>query len=130
MTAKELRIGNYLNWIRYKPLLMQVEMVNIHTKIECSDNNGIGAIEWAKDNMFKPIPLTEEWLVKFGFKFDVGYHLGDLKKIRIDYYDDSNIWNIAQMIGSMPMYIDVKIQYVHQLQNIYFALTGNELTLK
>jgi hypothetical protein len=68
----------------------------------------------------QPIPLTEELLVKFGFKKD---------KIDSTYYkDDFEIclpffvrWKESHLSG---------INHVHQLQNLMFALTGEELTTK
>jgi len=70
----------------------------------------------------KPIPLTEEWLLKFGYKL---YHdyvwVNDNTDVlgRIDKFKD----DVARSI-----YPRLEIKYVHQLQNLYFALTGKELT--
>lgn len=71
----------------------------------------------------KPIPLTEEWLVKFGFEngellvFE-GYVL--FKKF-------PDIITLEIDGNRMPLH---GFKYVHQLQNLYFALTGEELTIK
>jgi hypothetical protein len=68
----------------------------------------------------KPIPLTEEWLLKFGFdKIDFQFIKNGIKlfPIRDLYYR-----------GNFPIKSDIK--YVHQLQNLFFALTGEELTIK
>jgi hypothetical protein len=69
----------------------------------------------------KPIPLTEEWLLKFGFeKTENGYFVKDgiiLYPIR-DLYFRGNL------------FIKADIKYVHQIQNLYFALIGEELTPK
>jgi hypothetical protein len=91
---------------------------------------------------FSPIPLTEEWLLKFGFTKgpesffishnDLTYHLesradvgfkdgGYFMGIR---YDD---WE-QDPVTIQKFTYDVK--YVHQLQNLYFALTSQELTIK
>lgn len=69
-----------------------------------------------------PIPLTEEILLNFGFiaELPIGwYGLNEFKlyytSVKNDYYEyyfeDGNII----------------IKYVHQLQNLYFALTQQEL---
>ena len=73
---------------------------------------------------FKPIPLTEEWLLKFGFdaifsnelwKDSFGYSL-ESKGLGLQYsYDE----------GTFRVYCE----YIHQLQNLYFSLTGEELTI-
>ena len=72
------------------------------------------------------IPLTEEWLDKFGF---------DIKdKDRLDWVkgafnlERSNEDNNKFCFEVYSHYIP--LDYVHQLQNLYFALTGEELILK
>jgi hypothetical protein len=71
-----------------------------------------------------PIPLTEEWLLKFG---------GIL-----DYEDNSYIFgNFAVSVNkkseAIMFFKDEQIaefNYLHQLQNLYFALTGEEIVIK
>jgi hypothetical protein len=81
----------------------------------------------------KPIPLTEEWLVKFGFTDDVVNVLeNDNFKISISYYDG---WHLSykekQGFGSSEMYLyPANIDSVHSLQNLFHSFTGQELTLK
>jgi hypothetical protein len=109
MKANELRIGNYV--------YLGTEVYQIKTGSEI----GYG------ENVFKPILLTEEWLLKFGFKRD-GRSL-KLKnfgrfmflEIGISFYPAGNLNCLLKR--------DI-IQRVHQLQNLYFALTGEELTIK
>ena len=107
MKANELRIGNYVNWIDGK--IQEITGKDIHWK-EKNDNTELSPFDFA------PIPLTEEWLLKFGFresnKYLFKYKLG-LKKRGDNYFYDN-----------------ISIKHVHQLQNLYFALTGEELTLK
>lgn len=82
---------------------------------------------------FSPINLTEEWLLKFGFK-----------KART--FDELNRWFIGINPVTKDWLFDLvwldnatypfyknghhQIQYVHQLQNLFFALTGTELEFK
>jgi hypothetical protein len=93
--------------------------------------NGSIIVPGSKLEYLKPILLTEEWLLKFGFsKRDVlSSVLYDMKNPRFSIYlnppiDKSNKWNI------LGIEKNINIQYVHQLQNLYFALTGEELTIK
>ena len=74
----------------------------------------------------EPIPLTEEWLLKFEFYKSVGY--GFLKK---DLFGNL-FYSVETKEYFMFQYkeLRLKIEYVHTLQNLYFALTGEELTLK
>jgi hypothetical protein len=119
MEAKELRIGNYCKEIT-------------HSK------NGIVKVskrhfEEIEDNQIDlfPIPLTEEWLLKFGFKrnscIKIGYSIGSVPQI--DYYDGC-IQVVTYCIdGEVTIELD-HIKHVHQLQNLYFALTNKELISK
>jgi hypothetical protein len=82
---------------------------------------------------YQPIPLTEEWLLKFGFEkrttvlHSVQYFIG-FNPITHDW-----MFDILWLVGhEYPFYRNghFAIKYVHQLQNLYFALTGEELTIK
>lgn len=83
----------------------------------------------------KPIQLTKEWLVKFGFEYDEGeiqqgnnLFLQCNARINIVYADgDKNCVSIYQD-GKLIDLAHGIVKYVHQLQNLYFALTGKELT--
>lgn len=71
----------------------------------------------------EPIPLTEEWLLRFGFEKDrSGYRLDDINSLS---FSENYIvcWH-DKVLGIK------QIEYVHQLQNLYFTLTGEELTIK
>lgn len=70
---------------------------------------------------YEPIPLNEEWLLKFGFeKKDCRFWQSGYFVLHQDL--DGNL-----VYKSRSLEIDVK--HVHQLQNLYFALTGEELKL-
>jgi len=108
MKASELRIGNYV-----------IEKGKIKPIHSVSNHN-------AKDySKIEPIPLTEEWLVKFGFKKNEKNRFilmeGD---VDILFNEDLNGWTCDGINFSINM-----TEYVHKLQNIYFALTGEELTI-
>ena len=73
---------------------------------------------------YEPIPLTEEWLLKFGFKKDGGYY----SKGRKHYHFLSNKFYLGNDHVSSGN-ADARVMHIHQLQNLYFALTGEELTI-
>lgn len=110
MRVEELRIGNlvtdkYADGTKY---ITKVDVSQIEYPHNC-----------------EPIPLTEEWLVKLGFDecYKTKHKQGILKqysKSRIK-FDVSNSGNIYYSHKNIPIYD------VHQLQNLYFALTGEEL---
>ena len=107
LKASDLRCGN---------LVLKVDGNKIH-KIVPVD---ISILSVNKD-IFKPIKLTEDWLIRFGF-------IKDRTELALYYYNDFEI--------QLPVYFKYKdsilnkIKYAHQLQNLNFALTGKELTIK
>ena len=77
---------------------------------------------------YQPIPLTEEWLLKFGFEWSIqhqAHYLNGFDFVIDICTDYSRV--IKYKRGGEVM---TRIQHVHQLQNLYFALTGEELTIK
>ena len=87
----------------------------------------------------KPIKLTEEWLVKFGFKrIDHTYSMNDgSMNYRYElngndphwclYFNNRNFAFNESKLNYIHLFHN---KYVHQLQNLYFALTGEELNIK
>jgi hypothetical protein len=74
----------------------------------------------------KGIPLSEEWMRRFGFTGN-----GSLEKYLMPL---TLGWNSGGMYimdskESAGPYLS-HIQFVHQLQNLYFALTGEELQIE
>jgi hypothetical protein len=123
MKANELRIGNYLlpgdhfivTAIRENGL---IDMENPEYPEDDYCTKGIEEIE--------PTPLTEEWLVKFGFTIWKAGWMNYQGQIYIKPVD-----GLVEIGDSWGDTIEVNnIEYVHQLQNLYFALTGEELTIK
>jgi len=102
MTYKELRIGNYI--------LQDGE--EIHGIVGLTIYKfSIGQI------ILEPIPITKEWLLKFGFEYN---HIsGEYKGHNMIFFN-----RISYITWGTT-----KIYYVHQLQNLYFALTGEELII-
>ena len=140
LNARELRIGNLVN-PKVKEIILTDEIVSVDPSILMVilgevNNKGI---------VFEPIQLTEEWLIKFGFtKYEwmdgcfIKTSFGDLM---IQFFrDEIHLFFTKVSVDSKGMMFDgrrfagdkktfTKIQYVHQLQNLYFALTGEELTI-
>jgi hypothetical protein len=82
---------------------------------------------------YQPIPLTEEWLLKFGGKpLENGYWISVTNlKAELHFELFKNTDEIVTTIKSQfcDLILD-RIKYVHQLQNLYFCLCGEELTIK
>ena len=85
----------------------------------------------------EPIHLTEEWLIKLGFKeytdFGIKTNIFYLMPLCGFSYDivTKQVTIFEQETGNNISHcIKRKIEYVHELQNLYFALRGQELTIK
>lgn len=114
MKAKELRIGSLIN---YNGIICKVEAIT----------NEYVSISGYEENRFTPIkiedikdePITEEWLLDFGFeKRKVDFPSFQLNGIQINCINGK--WQDYASQRGLP--------HIHQLQNLYFALTGEELT--
>ena len=113
MEARELRIGN---WARY------VKGVAFYG----GDETEVGYRDLENSEIFEPIPLTEEWLLKFGFE---NVSLGEWRKglILIDNeYADKGEWSVMEADHCLS----VDMKHVHKLQNLYYALTSEELLIQ
>jgi len=121
MKANELRLGN---WV-YHHGIQDGRL--IEHKIHESINDV--SVSW-----FEEIPLTEEWLDKFGIKKDEKwncYWVSHVVFIQTDLYT-SGSWDVMFDVdeNNSVCLINDGIWYVHELQNLCFALTGKELTTK
>ena len=75
----------------------------------------------------KPIKLTEQWLKGFGFEKFGDYEIYNKEDFQIDKTaKEQNEKGYWFFINEYP----VNIMYVHQLQNLYFALCNEELVIK
>lgn len=85
------------------------------------------------------IKLAEDWLIKFGFE-DAGksskerkaFHKEFMPNKILEIWDDDysvRLWNGHNGWRMTFSHLWTNLKYVHQLQNLYFALTGEELTL-
>ena len=123
LQAKDLRIGN---WI-FKDKHFQINGVNIGRAYNYIIDNDRD--EYEIENI-KPIPLTEEWLLKFGFERDVSDLIIEINNHSELSFDEDLDCYLSIDNGHEWNSTDINIKYVHQLQNLYFALTGEELTIK
>jgi hypothetical protein len=119
MRANELRIGNWVYELRcdgklYESQVTEIRQFDNIDKIRCNS--------WMADS---PIPLAEEWLLKFGFDYDSGIAIYSKSGFDICINDDCTVYFYFGEYGALYRHLE----HVHQLQNLYFALTGEELTI-
>jgi hypothetical protein len=110
MKANELRIGNIINIGEEINKLELVDFVDIY--------------EHKTLFHYQPILLTDEWLIKLGFESD-----------GIEWWNSIIILAISkQGLWYCPTeqphcVVGQKFEYVHQLQNLHYAITGDELNV-
>ena len=127
MKVQELRIGDwYLSTKFQVPVICEMgDFYEIYARAD-------GSAEYTVDDIFEPIPLTEEWLLKFGFNNinskEYGIKCGSCWMSLSNPKDMGEWQDCYCWIFDRFKFIELK--YVHQLQNLYFALTGNELTIE
>ena len=122
--AKELRIGNLVNYSDSNSIFKVIGISEFG--IDCEDEIETTYMEF--DN-FNPIPLTEDWLLKFGFEkgIDKVYYIKS-KFIYIKVFEKIGHVLLCRDKYDEHIKISDNIEYVHQLQNLYFAITNKELS--
>ncbi len=125
---KDLRIGNIISIKRN----YQIEFNEV---IGISDDNVSitslldgGNFPRMELDLLQPIPLSPEILEKCGFEKD-RYGFG---------FSNSNFslyWTEKRPERFLPCWkenvsSDINLRYLHQLQNCFYVLTGEELTIK
>lgn len=126
MEANELRLGNLVT----ATLTNEIYEIGIWALRVIEDGNYQNSYD-TETKVYEPIPLTEEWLLKFGFNKepDKSFTKRDIA-IFLDKRFSSNLF-MQENQGDFTWFsYECKIEYVHQVQNLYFALTGEELILK
>lgn len=114
---EELKIGNLIH-VPSTGQTIPVTAINMDLGVWV--NRSLGVLGF---DQIDPTPLTEEWLLKFGFEKSYG----EFTKKGFSFRICSN--EIFTNEEYNPTKI-CKIDFVHQLQNLFFALTREELTLK
>lgn len=118
--ASELRIGNIVECSG-----------EVYTVNGIPNSNTVLLYGWPYKEppvSIRPVILTEEWLLKLGFSrsalpFSDGVYEGPIIDHRVEYNAGSFMYCLwSQHLRNM--------EHVHQLQNLYHALTGEELQIK
>jgi len=141
MKPEELRIGNWVNSAECG--IAQVGSLDSRSRyIGLIDPMG-GSHDGTTIDSVLGIELTEEWLVKFGFVKKVDHEQQDFEwgilskantRRGLGLYkpeEKENIWFVTFREDVGCGWADLnEIEYVHQLQNLHYALTGTELTIQ
>lgn len=119
MKAQELRIGNLI--LKHDGSVITVTGKFL-AEYEGHENEQI--LTNPPRPFFSGIPITEEWLLKAGFHRQTSNHY-------YIFYKDKVLFTIYN--GSLVIeggYMPIKLEFVHELQNLIHSLTGEELEFK
>lgn len=125
ITKQELRIGNYV----CRGLSDETRIV------EAITGQGVYLINAFAATLFediKPIPITEEWLLKLGFGKCEEHTLSKDISERLEVVYDWHFKILYLMISSPHSEEQAAlthIEHVHELQNFWYSLTTEELTI-
>jgi len=129
----ELRIGSIIKYLR----------ADLIVKIKIVDNKLLSILTNQENQIDRschyPIGLTKEWFKKLGFieyeneydttyeiEIEDGYKLESVKSLHS--YTSFLLREVNNVTGDQLFFLPHNIEYVHQLQNLYFSLSGKELT--
>lgn len=126
MEANELRIGNWIDTIHGFAIVDSVNK-NVYNSVFVKLKGFSGSYD-----KINPIPLTPEILENAGFKIINhihGYSFYTMNREGRHNKDKPNI----DIYQSNTLYCGYRVnhcKYLHQLQNLYFTLTGEELKIE
>lgn len=126
--ATDLRVGNLV--LSNNPLHRKDWLGKVLSILEIKDESvsvvAIDELPYAFTGgqflkYINPLPITEDILLKCGFGVSVnGWHSCPLGKLEFGFKSEGVL---------ILMDWDLEIKYLHQLQNLYYALTNKELTI-
>lgn len=110
-SSSEIRVGN---WVQIQAT------TTYETRVSGIDIYDLERKEMALHgiSMFG-IPITENWLKRMGFD--------DISDYNIDFDDKENNYDIFRITVTGSRVWIASVTFVHQLQNLYFALTNTKL---
>jgi hypothetical protein len=111
------------NLVRYEGKIYEIDTIAAEFPTLNTDEFGIGVVDW---NNIEPIPLTPEILAQLGFKkLPVSW---GCDKFHLTEWDEFPLnWCVSMNVNNAILVL--RLVHVHQLQNLYWCLTGQELTL-
>lgn len=150
MKAEDFRIGNYINYRIIDELDERKTWLEL-SEIDPSDLR-ILQNKHEINQDYQPIEITEKWLIKLGFvkkESEREFFYGDMYEIEMNSYNcwfcvykysinetgyNANGWKMYMRTNHHKQikFIDIlkMLNYIHDLQNLYYCLSDIELKLK
>jgi hypothetical protein len=118
----ELRIGNLVRYQEDTTIKQGIVYCLNYTNCTVGCKFGRDTVKYSN---IEPIPLTEEWLLKFGFIQKNNQFFLENFRFHIE-----KPCNYDGYIFCDNHIVLTETKHIHQLQNLYFALTNEELIYK
>jgi hypothetical protein len=112
MKANDFRVENIVMVNGSISIVTEVKQLGLRVGYTTSQGSRNSYVDYDR---IEPIKLTDDWMFMFGFEKKSAYYTiypVSIKRQRTEYF-----------------YHGKQIYYVHQLQNLYFALTSKELRI-
>ena len=122
--TNDLRLNNLVKWNDSVQKITAIAFGN------CLLDKNPTADYPVKITEIEPIKLTEEWIKKAGFKeikFLNEYHVQEKGYKYLDMIIRYGVFDGHRFLFDFANGKCVNLKYVHQLQNLYFSITGEEL---
>ncbi len=121
MKVEHLRIGNMV-------YVLDEDFAKTSLKVDLNDLCNIDC----NPELYEPIPLDDEWLIKLGFKRSSEKLIYlSMPQIKSEIHFEKHAYgNVIILHSNVGMFIPNDIEYIHELQNLFFAITGEELLIK
>jgi len=132
LKANELRVGNIVSTVKLNNGIVR-GITDEKIMVKFKDSTISSNIDF-----FYPIPLTEEILLKCGFDekstclskmLNTADTYLEIRERNNEYYVSIYQFTESSYDDNNTVFLN-KINHIHQLQNLYFALTNEELTIK
>lgn len=125
LKATELRIGNIVWACRDAAKILTIEKEVCLVEFLVYKSEGLQIVDIAYEDL-EWITLTEEWLLKLGLKKSSYFTTGGKSEYE---FGRLTLFVDGFSVGTNEFDAVDCVEYVHQLQNLFFALTGQELTI-
>lgn len=124
MNPREVRIGNLLE--DREGRLCRVEYIDVVEFKAPAISGGMTALPNS------PILLTWKWLQQFGFTQSPSFTRCKWLSIngKVNFYQIDDMYEDGWLFKCWHWELSKKVVYVHELQNLYFGLTGEDLKLE
>lgn len=117
MNIREIRIGNIIEYLTVQ-------------NPDTWDQILVSPVTFGRLSMestrFRGIDLTPEWLEKFGFTGNANEGFG-FNAVELNYITTDDHFEFEYCTPDGPWML-VSVKHVHTLQNLFYILTGQELT--